>query len=256
MTQAPSNSEAFSLIALGRTDSTNAEARRRAETGAAHGTLLWATEQTAGHGRRGREWVSKPGNFYASLILRPACEARQATQLAFVTALAVGALLEARFGVGPRYKWPNDVLVDGCKIAGILAESMMGKDQGVEWMVLGVGINVASHPEGVEYPATSLHGLGSKRVKIAELAEAFGEAFFRCYDSWEKEGFAPVREAWLRRAAGIGEPIRVRLEQETIEGKFEDLDAEGALLLLKEGSADPVRITTGDVFPMSVIGDS
>lgn len=255
MTRASANFDA-PLIALGRTDSTNAQARRHAETGAAHGTLLWATEQTAGRGRLGREWVSRPGNFYASLVLRPACEAKKATQLAFVAALAVGTCLAEPLGETERcYKWPNDVLVNGRKISGILAESMMGKGEALEWMVLGVGINVASHPENVEWPATSLHALGGKPVEIAKLVEGFGHAFFFWYKEWQEQGFGPIRQAWLAHAAGLGEPIRVRLHQETIEGTFTGLDEEGTLLVLKDGDRAPCRVMAGDVFPIGVLGN-
>ena len=242
-------------IALGRTESTNSEARRRAEAGAGHGTLLWAAAQTKGRGQRGREWISPPGNLYASFILKPACEVAEALQLAFVAALGVGHFLSRYLDEATplRYKWPNDVLVNGRKIAGILAESTMGKTQTLEWVVLGVGINIETYPEGVEWPATSLRAQGAKPPEIAELVEAFGRSFFFCYNEWRDEGFRLIREAWLRHAAGLGGPIRVRLDKETFEGTFTGLDEDGALLVLKEGDKDPSRITSGDVFPMDIL---
>ncbi len=255
MTQKLPNFEDIPVIALGRTDSTNAEGHRRAEAGAAHGTLLWATEQTAGRGRRGREWISKPGNLYASLVLRPDCEAKRATQIAFVAALAVSGFLGDYFSEAKRlqHKWPNDVLVDGRKLAGILAESRMGKGAALEWLVLGVGVNVDSYPEDVEWPAISLREIGGKPAEIAELVEAFGRAFTFWYNTWQKNGFESIREAWLDRAVGLGEPIRVRLQQETIEGLFTGLDEDGTLLVLKAGETVPFRVTAGDVFPTAVL---
>lgn len=255
MTPTSKQAASFTSIALGRTESTNSEARRRAEAGAEHGTLLWAEAQTEGRGRRGREWISPPGNLYASFILKPACEVADVLQLAFVAALGVGRFLSDYLDEATplHYKWPNDVLVNGRKIAGILAESTMGKTQTLEWVVLGVGINIESYPEGVEWPATSLRAQGGKAGEIAELVEAFGHSFFFCYNAWQDEGFPSIREAWLRRAAGLGGPIRVRLDQETFEGTFTGLDEDGALLVLKEGDEEPSRVTSGDVFPMDVL---
>ncbi len=256
MSAASAKPSSLTILALGPVDSTNAEARRRAEAGAEHGTLLWATSQTKGRGRRGREWVSPEGNLYASLVLRPTCPTTEAVQLAFVAALAVGSFLSDHLAetVALGYKWPNDVLVDGRKIAGVLAESVMGEGEGVRWVILGVGVNIASHPEGVEWPATSLRAAGVEIPEMAELAKAFGCALLYCYDEWQEEGFRPIRKAWLKRAVGLGGPIRVRLEKETFEGTFVDLDEDGALLVLREGEKRPSRVTAGDVFPVGVFG--
>ncbi|MCE2510083.1 MAG: biotin--[acetyl-CoA-carboxylase] ligase [Alphaproteobacteria bacterium] len=247
--------QALALVALGRTESTNTEAHHRAGAGAAHGTLLWAEAQTKGRGRHGREWISPPGNLYASFILRPACDAATATQLAFVAALGVGRFLSRYLdaAIPVHFKWPNDVLVSGRKIAGILAESTMGKTQNLEWVVLGVGINIETHPEGVEWPATSLRAQGGNPPEIAELVEVFGQSFLFCYNEWQEKGFSPIRKAWLERAAGLDEPVRVRLGEESFEGTFVGLDEDGALLVLKDGDKDPSRVTSGDVFPMKVL---
>lgn len=255
MTSTSKEDKPLSVIGLGRIESTNSEARRRAEVGAAHGTLLWAEAQTKGRGRRGREWISPPGNIYASFILRPACDVAQALQLAFVAALGVGHFLANYLDEDARlhYKWPNDVLVNGHKIAGILAESTMGKTQTLEWVVLGVGINIKTYPEGVEWPATSLCAQGAKLPKIAELVEALGRSFFLYYNEWRDDGFYPIRKAWLQRAAGLDGPIRIRLDKEILEGTFTGLDEDGALVVLKEGDKEPSRITSGDVFPMDIL---
>lgn len=245
----------LNLVALGRTESTNTQAHRRAAAGAPHGTLLWAEEQTKGRGRQGREWISPPGNLYASLILRPKCDPTTATQLAFVAALGVGDFL-ARYlekTIPVHYKWPNDVLVNGRKIAGILAESTMGKAQDLAWVILGVGINVATHPEKVEWPATSLRAEGAEPPEIPELVEKFGRSLLFCYNEWQEKGFPPIRKAWLERAAGLGERIRVRASEATFEGTFTGLDEDGALLVLKDGDKSPSRITSGDVFPMKIL---
>ena len=138
----------YRLLAYEQIDSTNEEAKRLAAAGAPAGTLVWAGEQLAGRGRRGRGWASPPGNLYVSLLLRPACPPAQACQLNFVAAVAlaeaVSALLPA--GAGVALKWPNDVLVGGAKVSGILLEASAALDRSIDWLVIGAGVNIASHP--------------------------------------------------------------------------------------------------------------
>jgi BirA family transcriptional regulator, biotin operon repressor / biotin---[acetyl-CoA-carboxylase] ligase len=229
--------------------STNDEAKRLARAGAPEGTLVWAGEQTAGRGRRGRHWASPPGNLYLSLILRPGGAPGRAAQLGFVAALGLGEALDgiAGFGLRLRFKWPNDLLLDGRKLSGILLESETTASGAVDFVVIGTGVNLLSHPEHAEYPATSLAEGGSATVSPVVLLEAFVREFDRWLACWREEGFAPVREAWLARASGIGEDIRVRLERVTLTGRFVDLDETGALLL--DGAEGPRRIAAGDVFP-------
>ena len=240
---------AYRLVALDRVESTNDEARERAEAGAEDGTLVWAREQTRGRGRQGRTWVSAPGNLFFSMILRPDCPAEQAAQLGFLAALAVGdAVGSAAPPMEVRYKWPNDVLFGGRKGAGILLESKATADGGLDWLVLGVGVNVASYPEDTDYPATSLRFEGAAALEARDLLEAFARHFLSWVDRWLEEGFAPVRAAWLRHAKGLGGEIEVRLPSETLAGTFRDLDAGGRLLLeLPDGTSR--TIAAGDVYP-------
>jgi BirA family biotin operon repressor/biotin-[acetyl-CoA-carboxylase] ligase len=247
-------------VHLSETGSTNDDVRRLAGEGALEGTLVWADRQTAGRGRRGRRWESPAGNVYLSLLLRPETPLARAGQIGFMAALAVAeataALLPGRLVV---CKWPNDVLVANeseghRKLAGLLLESEPRRDGTAAWLVLGVGINVASHPEGVEFPATSLRAQGGT-AGVPDVLTAFGNHFVGWYRRWRKEGFAPVRDAWLARAAGIGGPVRVRLENGTLDGVFAGLDAEGALLLHRDGEAAPMRVTAGDLFfPAALTG--
>jgi BirA family transcriptional regulator, biotin operon repressor / biotin---[acetyl-CoA-carboxylase] ligase len=229
--------------------STNDEAKRLARGGAPEGTLVWAGEQTAGRGRRGRHWASPPGNLYLSLVLRPGGAPSRAAQLGFVAALGLGDALDGLAALGPRlrYKWPNDLLLDGRKLAGILLESETAASGAVDFVVIGTGVNLLSHPETSEYPATCLAEGGSATVSPAALLQAFVREFDPWLARWREEGFAPLREAWLARASGIGEDIRVRLERMTLTGRFVDLDEDGALLL--DGAEGPRRIAAGDVFP-------
>ncbi|MTJ84115.1 MAG: biotin--[acetyl-CoA-carboxylase] ligase [Telmatospirillum sp.] len=234
--------EPFRLIALDQTDSTNDELRRQAGKGAGHGTVVWAGRQSAGRGRRGRQWVSVEGNLHCSFLLDPGPSLADAPQLSFVAAVAVR---EALAGLVPsasfQAKWPNDVLCQGRKMVGMLMELAE------PWIILGIGVNIAVAPEPGLYPTACLRQLGSGAAPFDVLA-ALAEHLGTWYGRWRQEGFAPVREAWLAGAAGVGGPVTVRLADETaLDGTFTGLDAQGALLLgLPDGTVR--RILAGDVF--------
>ncbi len=240
---------AYRLVALETVGSTNDEALRLAAEGAEDGTLVWAREQTDGRGRQGRSWSSPPGNLYLSLVLRPDCAAAEAAQLGFVAGLALG---EAIGSVAPplievTFKWPNDLLLNGHKAAGILLESRSGPDGTLECLILGVGVNLRHFPEDTGFPATSLHFEGATEVEVVTLLEAFGRHFMSWANRWLDDGFAPVRRAWLNHAHGLGEEIEVRLPRETLKGTFKDLDGRGALVLeLPDGALR--EISAGDVY--------
>ena len=254
MTETPSLPDGFRLLHFSTIGSTNDEAKALARTGAADGTLVWADEQTAGRGRRGRAWQSPLGNLYFSLVQRPGGTPARAAQLGFVAALGLGDALLSLTGPALQlfYKWPNDLLAGGKKLAGILLESETGAVERIDFVVIGAGTNLVSKPEAVEFPATSLAEQGFASVTPASLLEAFARRFVDWAQRWRFDGFAPVREAWLARASGIGEDIRVRLEHSTLTGRFHDLDQDGALLLdTAEGRR---RIAAGEVFPMAPAG--
>ncbi len=250
----PQLAPAYRLISLDSVASTNEEAHRLAEAGAEDGTLIWARGQTGGRGRRGRQWRSPPGNLYLSVIARPECRLAAAAQLGFAAALAVG---DAVGSVAPpllevTYKWPNDVLFNGRKGAGILLESRSAPSGALEWLVIGVGVNVVSHPEQSEtvYPTTDLHFEGARGVTEVVLLEAFARHFLSWVNRWLDDGFEPLRSAWLRHAERRGQEIEVRLAQESLRGVFADLDADGALLLDMPSGARR-RIPAGEVFPLA-----
>jgi BirA family biotin operon repressor/biotin-[acetyl-CoA-carboxylase] ligase len=250
MTEAiPRLPEGFRLHRFATLGSTNDEAKALARAGAPEGTLVWADEQTAGRGRRGRTWLSPPGNLYLSLVLRPEGAPARAAQLGFVAALGLGDALAALAGpaLKLRYKWPNDLLVNGRKLAGILLESENAAGDRVDFVVAGIGVNIVAAPEDVEFPATSLAAEGVAGVTPAVLLGGFVRHFETWAGRWREAGFAPVRAAWLKRASGLGEPIRVRLERSTLCGRFLDLDDDGALVL--DGEQGRRRIAAGEVFP-------
>lgn len=204
--------------------------------------------QTAGRGRRGRAWDSPTGNLAATLLLRPAKSAAECAQLSFVAALAVSdALVKLAPGIDVRLKWPNDVLANGRKIAGILLESASAGSEKPSWLAVGIGVNLAYFPEATEFPATSLAVLGTKAPSTEHALTALAAAFAKWYETWAARGFAEVRDAWLARAAGLGTRIRARLQNEEIFGVFEGIDDHGALILRTDMARVRV-IAAGDVF--------
>jgi BirA family transcriptional regulator, biotin operon repressor / biotin---[acetyl-CoA-carboxylase] ligase len=239
---------AYRLISLETVDSTNEEAKRLAREGAEDGTLVWAREQTRGKGRSGRAWASPPGNLYLSLVLRPDCPPVAASQLGFVAALGAGGGLSEVLPpmIDLRYKWPNDILLNRRKVAGILLETESAAADRLDWLVLGIGINVTQRPPETAFPATSLREEGDLETTVEGVLEAFARHFLSWVNRWLDDGFAPVRAAWRKSAIGIGEAIRVRLPNAELEGVFEDIDQDGALLLRHSGTVR--RITAGDVF--------
>ncbi len=240
--------DGYRVTELDDIDSTNLEAARQAGTGAPDGTVIWAKAQSGGRGRRGRAWNSPAGNLYCSILMRPTEPAQTAAQIGFVVSLA-GA--EAVRGVLPAgrvaaLKWPNDILISGRKVAGILLESQSSAPGRLDWLVAGFGLNVVSHPDSVEYPASDLRAEGASTTARGML-EAYLESFARWRARWRGEGFAPVRAAWTGLAVGLGRDIKVRLTDETLEGRFRALDDDGGLVLeLADGSLRVV--TSGQVF--------
>jgi BirA family biotin operon repressor/biotin-[acetyl-CoA-carboxylase] ligase len=239
------------VVSFDQIDSTNAEARRRAEAGDAGPVWITAGRQTAGRGRRGRPWSTEPGNLAATLLTSVRKPPAEAAQTAFVAALAVADLAE-RFVPAAlvRIKWPNDVLVDGAKVAGILIESGTLAD-GRLWLAVGCGVNLAHSPESTPYPATSLAahlkaGVGEP-PSPPEAMGAFAAFFRQWMGIWEREGFAPIARAWTERAGGLGRLCTARLGAETVEGVAEGLDEDGALRL-RVATGEVRRITAGDVF--------
>lgn len=228
-------------------DSTNEEARRLAEAGEAGPLWIVAREQTSGRGRRGREWVSRAGNLFATLLLRPQRPPDQCAQLSFVAALAVGDVV-AGYAPNARValKWPNDVLLDGKKVAGMLLESSGAKAR-MDWLAVGIGINLANFPDGVEFPATSLAALTGRAPDAGDSAAKLAARWDAWYETWMNSGFAPIRDAWLARASGLGERVHARLAGREVQGVFEGLAEDGALIM-RESSGKQTRIAAGEVF--------
>ncbi|WP_293960961.1 biotin--[acetyl-CoA-carboxylase] ligase [Sneathiella sp.] len=239
----------FKLTAFETVGSTNVEARHLAESGAPEGQIVWAKRQEQGVGRRGRSWVSPEGNLYCSLILRPDCDPAAAARLSFLVALAIRQAIATFLNpeTSLRLKWPNDVLIDGRKSAGILLESKVKPDGLMDYVIIGTGINIASYPQVTDgLPAISLAEAGAK-VTVESFLSAYSYAFLELYTTWKQYDFAPIRELWLSHATGVGERITVKLSDETLEGTFAGLEENGALALILD-SGERKLISAGEVF--------
>ncbi|MCH2548223.1 MAG: biotin--[acetyl-CoA-carboxylase] ligase [Alphaproteobacteria bacterium] len=243
----------YHLLAYECVDSTNEEAKRLAEGGAAHGAVIWAKEQTAGKGRLQRQWESKRGNLYVSLLLAPNCALAKASQLSFVAAVAAVEALQPLLPNGGDFqcKWPNDILLGNSKLGGILLESFKTTHEETgkvkQWVVAGIGINIDSYPKDTLYPATCLKEAGVELVSAKIVLTRFVEHFMTNYDCWVREGFEPIREKWLQNAYGIGEAVEIASAGEVLSGTFKGMSASGEMLLTTKAGQE-VTINSGDVF--------
>jgi len=232
------------LITHGTIGSTNAEALHLGRGGERGPLWVTAKSQSAGRGRRGRAWVSESGNLYASLLLNDPASPDRFPELSFVAALALHDAIGGRIpGLAGRVvlKWPNDLLIDRNKFAGILVE---GEGTAV---AIGIGVNCVHHPDGTEYPATDLAAAGVRATPESLFAPLTAAMAARLAQWSRGEGFATIRADWLSRAAGIGKSIRVKSGDGELAGAFETIDETGRLVLrLANGTLQTV--TAGDVF--------
>ncbi|TGX44703.1 biotin--[acetyl-CoA-carboxylase] ligase [Sphingomonas naasensis] len=224
---------------VAETGSTNADVAELARSGASEGLWLRAERQTSGKGRQGRAWDSPAGNLYLSTLVRTRPGEPSPATLALVAAVALEEAV-ALFGVQPMLKWPNDLLVDGAKLSGILLERV---DDAV---IIGFGVNLSHHPVDLDRPATSI-AAHAPAPEPQVFAETLAEIFARWLSRW-RDGVAPVRERWLAKAHPAGTALTARLSDgSAIDGLFEGLDSHGALILRLADSTTRV-IHAGDVF--------
>ncbi|RFB81500.1 biotin--[acetyl-CoA-carboxylase] ligase [Methylovirgula sp. 4M-Z18] len=221
---------------------------RRAKEGDPGKLWIIARQQSGGRGRHGRPWSSPPGNLYASLLLIDPAPTAQAPQLGFVTGIALVRALRRVAPVEPpiALKWPNDALWQGAKLSGMLLEasSLPG---GRLACVIGMGINCASHPDGLPYAAANLSQIMQTWVNAEDVFAALSEEIPAALDLWQRgANFAAVRNEWLKCASGLGGPLRVKLGEREITGTFRTIDETGCLLL--DTSAGPAIVEAGDVF--------
>lgn len=240
----------YSLIAFEQIGSTNTEALERARSGETRPLWIVSHHQVSGRGRRGRAWIAPPGNLAASLLLQVECEPAVAATLGFVAGLAIDEALRTSVpalqqGDRLKLKWPNDVLLDGAKLVGILLESEV-LPGGRRVVVIGMGVNVVAHPQDAPYPVTALAAAGST-IDAAGLFETLSATWLTWYARWQNgEGMPDIRRQWLTRAAGLGEPVAIRFGDETVRGNFETIDDSGQLVVLRP-DGQRTTITAGDV---------
>lgn len=235
----------YRLAAHESVESTNATALLLARAGEQGPLWVVTRSQTAGRGRRGRAWSSGEGNLAASLLTTTHVAPASAATLGFVAGLALDdALRSCAPGAGIALKWPNDVLLDGMKLAGILLEAE-SRPEGLA-LVIGIGVNLASAPEGLPFPATSLAARGfivHPKAMFAALTDAW-TGFERLWDSGR--GMPRIRELWLRRAAGLGEVVSVSMGARVVEGIFETLDNDGQMIL-RGTDGSKIAVAAGEV---------
>jgi BirA family biotin operon repressor/biotin-[acetyl-CoA-carboxylase] ligase len=250
----------YRLFSYDSVGSTSDEAARAARAGDAGDVWFAALEQTSGRGRRGRPWQTVRGNLAASLLYLPEVAPAVSATLGFVAGVALARALavaapEAEIGIGldggtgtnGRFalKWPNDVLADGAKLAGILLEAQKRPD-GQTAVVVGFGVNVVAAPAGLPYPATSLRQLGSTAT-AGTIFAALSDSWVDCVEIWNSgRGVSAILAAWRQTAAGIGAEIAVSRDGDVVRGIFETVDDAGRLIV-RASDDTRIPITAGDV---------
>ncbi len=250
-TSIPRLPSGYRLLRMETVDSTNAEARRRAKAGEPGPLWIWSARQSQGRGRGGREWISRPGNLFASLLIGVTCPPRIAGQLALLAGIAAYDAIAKLIAYEGRsellLKWPNDILLSGEKLAGILLENLGTQIENRSVVVIGTGINLDSYPEDLPQPAVSLAAYGMT-VTPADALEALAATTHEWLGRWgEGSCFPTIRRAWIDRAGPAGRPLRVKVDGEDTDGVYGGLDADGALRLLTPDGGEH-RIAAGDVF--------
>jgi BirA family biotin operon repressor/biotin-[acetyl-CoA-carboxylase] ligase len=216
-------------------ESTSSLVKQRAEEGAAEGLAIQALRQSAGRGRQGRGWDSPAGNLYLSVLLRPAVPLREAPQWSFVAAVALADTLSALLPEAAELslKWPNDLLLKGAKAAGILVETGVAPSHALDWICIGMGVNIATKPSLPDRPTACLAEYLPEPPAPDSLAAALLQNLVLWHETRLRQGFDPIRDAWLCHAPAMGAPVSVRRDGALLEGSFAGLSPEGGLKLAK-----------------------
>ncbi|MBN2429466.1 MAG: biotin--[acetyl-CoA-carboxylase] ligase [Deltaproteobacteria bacterium] len=238
------------LLFLGTTESTNLVARQLAEEGTPEGTVVLADCQTGGKGRLGRPWLSPPGvNFYGSVVLRPAVLPRKAGQITFITSLAAAGALRDSFSVEAQVKWPNDILLNGKKIGGVLNELCASQEK-INYLVLGLGVNLNMTcdqlPERELFPATSVMLEQGEAVSRELFARNYFQLLDRLYFRYFEEGFSSLRKEWESYCGMIGRRVDMDAEGRSVSGEVLGIDEEGFLLLRGQDGREE-RLLSADI---------
>lgn len=238
----------YNIAIFDSIDSTNEEAKRIANTGNSGNYVIWAKSQTKGRGRSGNSWYSPKGNIYLSILLRPDFEVSKLSQLPFLVAVALGKTIKKFIPAdkGLTYKWPNDILIEGKKAAGILIESSLTNNN-VNWLVIGVGINLCDEPDLKNYLSTSLIKEGAKIPTIDMFVHELMQSFQFYLLQWTKEGFEDIRKEWLKNSIPKGAVITAKYTGNRVSGTFEGIDDKGNLQMQLSNN-QTIMISSGEVF--------
>lgn len=237
------------IIFLRQVDSTNTYAKELASYGAEDGTVVIAETQTTGRGRLGRKWISPKGGLYFSLLLRPNVRTSEAVKLVFVVGLAVAEVLNKQYGLRAETKWPNDVLVNGKKICGILSE-MNAAGEKANYAIIGVGVNANFNvekalPKELVETTTSLQDELGRKIRVEELFKAVIEKLENLYTSFLKEGSAHILNEWKKYAGFIGKKVEITSGANKFSGIAVDVDVDGSLIL--KHNDDSLKLVSGDL---------
>lgn len=243
----------YHLLSFETIDSTNEEAKRLAANGGSHGAVIWAKEQTKGKGRAGRDWECLPGNLFVTMLLQPGCDITLIPQLTYVASLAA---LHTIQDVLPEdaevtLKWPNDILINGKKVAGILLESFMVPRDEQRWVAVGLGMNIEDSPKHVPFPATSLKEEGVEIISAKIVLSRYVHCFVEVYNQWSRKGFSAIRRQWNNAAWSLGGRVRISLPHEEVEGTFKHIDLDGGLVIQITPTKKRI-IHAGDMFAVSL----
>lgn len=237
----------FTLFHYTEIDSTNEAAKRLVEGGEGLPAILWAEAQTAGRGRRGRSWESPTGNLFCTILEPLRGDLVEAGRRSYIYGLAISSAINSCLPVpNAKLKWPNDVLINGCKVAGVLLETAVCSVTAERYLITGFGVNIAMKPQGVQYHTTTLAAHESQ-ASVEKLLATVLDKLCTLDQLYRFEGFAAIRALWRAQAAGIGENVTVNLPNGiSMQGKFTDLDDTGALQL--DCGTQRYSITAGDIF--------
>jgi BirA family biotin operon repressor/biotin-[acetyl-CoA-carboxylase] ligase len=238
----------FKIISFDSIDSTNEEAKRRIKSGdISDRVLITSKVQTSGKGRYSKGWVSADGNMFATIVIRINNSLNEAALYSFVTAISEGEAIKDFINddITVQYKWPNDVMLDGKKLSGILLETLKDSN-GCNWLIIGTGVNINNQPEDIDKQVTSLMKYSLEAVSVESFLAKFIQHFQTQEKLWKNEGFAFIRSAWLESAYRLGDEITVNLKNKVLKGKFEGISHSGELEVLVDG--EKLLICGGEVF--------
>lgn len=236
------------LVRFDAVKSTNDTALEMARRGEPEGTVVIAGHQTKGRGRRGRSWWGAPGeSLFMSVILRPDLPAEEFCRLSFVASLAVAEHLSCEHTLDARVKWPNDVLIDGRKIAGILVETTHAAGQRAAVVGIGVNVNQRSFPPELADLATSVMLETGSEVDVERIAQALAETIFAYYEQYIANGFEEILNRWRKYMWGIGRQAEVRMEGRVLRGAISGVDSTGALVIRDDSGREHTIVSADSI---------